>query len=103
MHNANHQPPLPGLMDSATSPPNERPAVERPNRIGETKVAYGESKEILTRATGFMDEYDFTLNPYSGCSFGCTYCYAAFFSRDVEKRDSWGYWVRRQRRTPSTC
>ena len=40
-----------------------------------------------------MDAYDFTLNPYSGCSFGCTYCYAAFFSRDVEKRDSWGYWV----------
>ena len=40
-----------------------------------------------------MDAYDFTLNPYSGCSFGCTYCYAAFFSRDAEKRDAWGYWV----------
>ncbi len=55
--------------------------------------AYAPAREILTRATGFMDAYDFTLNPYSGCSFGCTYCYAAFFSRDVEKRDSWGYWV----------
>ncbi len=33
---------------------------------------------ILTRATGFMGEYDFTLNPYGGCAFGCTYCYAAF-------------------------
>ena len=40
-----------------------------------------------------MDAYDFTLNPYSGCSFGCTYCYAAFFSRDIEKQNSWGYWV----------
>lgn len=40
-----------------------------------------------------MGDYDFTLNPYSGCSFGCTYCYAAFFSRDVGKRDSWGKWV----------
>ncbi len=40
-----------------------------------------------------MDAYDFTLNPYSGCSFGCTYCYAAFFSHDIEKRDNWGYWV----------
>ena len=40
-----------------------------------------------------MDEYDFTLNPYSGCSFGCTYCYAAFFSRTKEQRDGWGYWV----------
>lgn len=40
-----------------------------------------------------MDAYDYTLNPYSGCSFGCTYCYAAFFSRSPEKRDSWGEWV----------
>ena len=66
---------------------------ERPAGIGETSVAYNAAREVLTRATGFMDAYDFTLNPYSGCSFGCTYCYAAFFSRDVEKRDNWGYWV----------
>ena len=68
-------------------------AMDRPCQIGETTVCYAPAREILTRATGFMDAYDFTLNPYSGCSFGCTYCYAAFFSRDVEKRDSWGYWV----------
>ena len=65
----------------------------RPTNLGETAVAYTPAREILTRATGFMDAYDFTLNPYSGCSFGCTYCYAAFFSRDAEKRDSWGRWV----------
>ena len=41
-----------------------------------------------------MNTYDYTLNPYSGCSFGCTYCYAAFFSRKTEERDSWGEWVR---------
>ena len=41
-----------------------------------------------------MNAYDFTLNPYSGCSFGCTYCYAAFFSRNPVDRDSWGEWVR---------
>ncbi len=40
-----------------------------------------------------MADYDFTLNPYSGCSFGCTYCYAAFFSKTPERRDTWGYWV----------
>ena len=40
-----------------------------------------------------MGEYDFTLNPYSECSFGCTYCYAAFFSRDKERRDTCVYWV----------
>ena len=41
-----------------------------------------------------MNAYDFTLNPYSGCSFGCTYCYAAFFSKSTEEKDNWGEWVR---------
>ena len=67
--------------------------VLRPVRIGETSVAYASTAQLLTKPTGFMDAYNFTLNPYSGCSFGCTYCYAAFFSRDVAKRDSWGHWV----------
>ena len=84
--------PLPNLcpLESTTG---ERCMLERPDQIGETRIFYAPAREILTKATGFMDAYDFTLNPYSGCSFGCTYCYAAFFSRDVEKRDSWGYWV----------
>ncbi len=64
-----------------------------PDHIGQAAVTYAPTAQLLTKPTGFMDAYDFTLNPYSGCSFGCTYCYAAFFSRDVEKRDSWGYWV----------
>ena len=64
-----------------------------PNRLGQADVEYVDVRDILTRATGFMDAYDFTLNPYSGCSYGCTYCYAAFFSHSTEKRDSWGRWV----------
>ena len=64
-----------------------------PDRIGRVNVDYSAVGDILTRATGFMDAYDFTLNPYSGCSFGCTYCYAAFFSHSTKKRDSWGLWV----------
>ena len=65
----------------------------RPAHIGATRVSYLRAREILTRATGFMEEYDFTLNPYNGCSFGCTYCYAAFFSRDRDRLNTWGYWV----------
>lgn len=70
-----------------------KPSELRPHRIGETTVAYKPAREILTRATGFIGDYDFTLNPYNGCSFGCTYCYAAFFSRSKENRDGWGHWV----------
>ena len=80
------------LLDN--SPPAEgSDEPNKPTRIGETRVAYRTANEVLTKATGFMDAYDFTLNPYSGCSFGCAYCYAAFFSRDAERRDNWGYWV----------
>ena len=64
-----------------------------PSTMGETTVSYRKAREILTKGTGFMDAYDFTLNPYSGCSFGCTYCYAAFFSRDRDRLNTWGYWV----------
>lgn len=65
----------------------------RPNQFGQADIEYAPVRDILTRASGFMGEYDYTLNPYSGCSFGCTYCYAAFFSMSREKRDSWGHWI----------
>ena len=65
----------------------------RPNQFGQADIEYAPVQDILTRASGFMSEYDYTLNPYSGCSFGCTYCYAAFFSMSREKRDTWGHWI----------
>lgn len=61
--------------------------------IGNTGVVYKNAASILTEAKGFMNAYDYTLNPYSGCSFGCTYCYAAFFSRSEDQRNTWGYWL----------
>ena len=67
--------------------------IELPARLGRTVVTYRPAREILTRATGFIGGYDFTLNPYSGCGFGCTYCYAAFFTRRQEQQDNWGLWV----------
>ena len=73
---------------------NSKAGRERPDRIGRASVSYAPARDILTRATGFVEEYDFTLNPYSGCSFGCSYCYAAFFGPTEEERDSWGEWVR---------
>ena len=74
-------------------------APPRPTHLGRATIEYKPAGAILTKATGFMDAYDFTLNPYSGCAFGCTYCYAAFFSRasdsmtGAERRDHWGKWV----------
>lgn len=64
-----------------------------PLRIGHSSISVSESRSILTKTTGFMSGYDFSLNPYSGCSYGCTYCYAAFFVRDSQKQADWGKWV----------
>ncbi|RYY01010.1 MAG: radical SAM protein [Gammaproteobacteria bacterium] len=66
---------------------------ERPLKLGHTSIHYKEVGSILNRTTGFMDSYDYSLNPYSGCAFGCSYCYAAFFARDNEQKERWGYWV----------
>ena len=78
---------------AVAQPPTERQPEDRPARIGQAAIEYKPTSAILTPTTGFMDAYDYTLNPYSGCSYGCTYCYAAFFSRGRKKQDSWGYWV----------
>ena len=66
-----------------------------PATMGKTEITYPDRfKSILLPGQGFMDQYDFTLNPYSGCSFGCSYCYAAFFTSKQEDMDNWGNWVR---------
>lgn len=61
--------------------------------LGRTKVKAVDSRSILTAASGFMSEYKFTLNPYSGCAFGCDYCYAKFFAGAPSRRQTWGDWV----------
>lgn len=64
-----------------------------PHRFGQSDVVYKQAKSILSPTSGFLDTYDFSLNPYSGCAFACSYCYAAFFTWDKAKQDNWGYWV----------
>lgn len=68
--------------------------IDGPDQFGHASIEYKDARAILTNASGFMSEYDFSLNPYSGCGFGCSYCYAAFFSTTKEERDSWGDWVK---------
>ena len=66
----------------------------RRKQLGKTKIEFIQSSGILTQPKGFVGAYDYTLNPYSGCSFGCNYCYAAFFSRTAGERENWGGWVK---------
>lgn len=64
-----------------------------PHRFGRAFVRAIEAKSILTTANGKISGFTYSLNPYRGCGFGCSYCYAAFFVPDDVRRDAWGQWV----------
>lgn len=62
-------------------------------KFGNTNVYAKNAQSILSKASGFISAYDFTLNPYRGCQYGCSYCYAAAFSPNSKMRQDWGKWV----------
>lgn len=62
-------------------------------QFGDINIFTQNAKSLLTKATGFIAAYDFTLNPYRGCQYGCSYCYAAAFSPHAKMRQEWGKWV----------
>lgn len=54
------------------------------------------ARSIFSAATGFIRRggFDWTCNPYLGCSFGCLYCYAMFLPQNRRPREEWGRWFR---------
>src|SRR5438552_12421231 len=52
------------------------------------------ARSIFSPATGYIlrGGFDWTCNPYLGCSFGCTYCYAMFLPQNRRPREDWGKW-----------
>jgi DNA repair photolyase len=52
------------------------------------------SRSIFSPAIGFIRRggFDWTCNPYVGCSFGCTYCYAMFLPQNRRPKEHWGKW-----------
>src|SRR5947199_1699612 len=53
-----------------------------------------ESRSIFSPATGFIRRggFEWTCNPYVGCTFGCVYCYAAFLPQNRRPVEDWGRW-----------
>src|SRR5258708_12044215 len=68
--------------------------IPKRSTIGHNSVGYKQAKSILTASSGYIGAFDYTLNPYSGCTFGCNYCYAANFASTDKLKEEWGKWVK---------
>lgn len=58
-----------------------------------TQLAYKIPKTLLNKGTGFLNGYTHTLNPYTGCAFGCSYCYVRQMPVNLFRKEDWGSWV----------
>jgi DNA repair photolyase len=61
----------------------------------EVQVKEIQAKTILTpQNVGSLSKYyDFSLNPYAGCAFRCSYCYVPKFPNARHDPGQWGRWV----------
>lgn len=63
------------------------------------KITKKEAKSVLTPSK--LPGSDYVVNPYSGCAFGCVYCYADFTRRFTgHMDDKWGEYVDIKINTP---
>ncbi len=63
------------------------------------KLSLKQSKSVITPSK--LPGSDYVVNPYSGCAFGCVYCYAEFtrkFTNHID--DEWGKYVDIKINTP---
>jgi len=45
------------------------------------------TRSLLNRVSGSRMYFDWTINPYRGCEFGCKYCYARYTHEFMELRE----------------
>jgi DNA repair photolyase len=58
-----------------------------------TSITRKNPSKLLNPATGFLTGYSHTLNPYSGCSYACSYCYVRQMPVALFRKEEWGTWI----------
>jgi DNA repair photolyase len=66
-----------------------RMAAQSPKARERASIEYFalDSRSALNRESSGRMPFDWTLNPYRGCEFGCKYCYARYTHEFMELRD----------------
>lgn len=55
-------------------------------------TAFMSAKSLLVKSA--LPDTDYVVNPYTGCEFGCSYCYASFMGKYVGQAvENWGEYV----------
>lgn len=71
----------------------DEPVDRVPERLGNATIGIREKARVLHDVSAYWEMFDYSLNPYVGCGFGCSYCYAAFFVPDEQQKLDWGRWI----------
>lgn len=57
------------------------PLLEAKRRVGYFEIA---AQSVINRCSGQRKIFDWTVNPYRGCEYGCQYCYARYTHEFME-------------------
>lgn len=62
-----------------------------------------EARSILTpQKVGSLESaFDYSLNPYAGCAFACSYCYVPKFPNARHEVEDWGKWTEVKTNAPA--
>jgi DNA repair photolyase len=58
-----------------------------------SELFYKNPKTLLNKGTGYLSGYTHSMNPYTGCTFGCSYCYVRQMPVALFRKEEWGTWV----------
>ncbi len=66
------------------------PYIRMVKNISEITAA---SMLVPQKSGSLAGAYDFSLNPYAGCAFSCSYCYVPKFPNGKHSPNEWGQWI----------